>query len=269
MKQYDVRGKRVLITGASSGIGQQLSHCFAREGAVLFLGCHPGEKRVLADWAGELRACYGSTVSIFPVDLSTKSGPDRLYRQVVKRAKRLDVLVNNAGLMAYGNFHEIPMERQEVMLMVNLRAYSRLMHRALADMMSRGEGRILNVSSVSAFQPTAHHAVYGAAKAFIQSLSEAVDTEIAGSGVVVCTLNPSYTDTPLLRGEGFPRRIRWYRISGLNSPERIAEKGFRAFRRGRRIYIPGLRNALIHSFLPRILPRRLSNAIAYFVLKGA
>jgi uncharacterized protein len=269
MKGYDVRGKHVLITGASSGIGRQLSRCFAREGAVLFLGCHPREKKALGSWAGELHDSYGVAVSTFPVDLAADRGPHLLYRQVKKKAGRLDVLVNNAGVMAYGNFHEMPLERQEKVLQVNLRAYCLLMHYALADMAARGDGRILNVSSVSAFQPTAHHAVYGAAKAFVQSLSEAVNSEIAGTGVIVCTLNPSYTDTPLLRGEGFPRRIRWYQISGLNSPEKIAEMGFRAFRRGKRIYVPGIQNAFIHTVLPRVLPRRLSNAISYFVLKGA
>lgn len=267
MKKYTIAGKSVLITGASSGIGKALSECFAQEGARLFLGCHPSEKKTLEGWMKDLRACYGVEARGYPVDLAADNGPDRLYRAVIKDAGRLDILVNNAGLMAYGNFHEIDLDRQRRILAVNAGAYLALMRMALGDMVAAGEGRILNVSSVSAFQPSAHHAVYGATKAFVQSLSEAVNQELRGTGVMVCTLCPSYTDTPLLKGQGFPDRLRWYSISGLSSPEAIARKGLRAFVRGRTVYIPGLRNWFIHAVLQRLMPRRLAGALSYLVLR--
>jgi short-subunit dehydrogenase len=267
MKTYDIAGKAVLITGASSGIGKALSSCFAEEGARLFLGCHPSEKAALESWMKELRAHFGVLARGFPIDLAADGAPERLYRAVVKNSGRLDVLVNNAGVMAYGNFHELDLERQRRILRVNAEAYLELMHLALRDMTAAGAGRVLNVGSVSAFQPSAHHAVYGATKAFVQGLSEAVNQELRGTGVTVCTLCPSYTDTPLLKGEGFPKRLLWYSVSGLADPETIARKGVRAFKRGKPVYIPGLRNWFIHAVLQRFVPRRLAGALSRRVLK--
>ncbi len=267
MKKYSIASKAVLITGASSGIGKALSECFAQEGARLFLSCHPSEKKALEEWIKDLRARFGKPVKGFAVDLAADGGPERLYRMVVKAAGKLDVLVNNAGIMVYGNFHELGLERQRRLLRVNGEAYLTLMRLALADMVATGGGRVLTVSSVSAFQPSAHHAVYGATKAFVQSLSEAVNQELRGTGVMVCTLCPSYTDTPLLKAEGFPKRLRWYWISGLAAPETIARKGVRAFKRGKAVYIPGLRNWLIHAVLQRIIPRRLAGALSWVVLR--
>jgi short-subunit dehydrogenase len=177
------------------------------------------------------------------------------------------VLVNNAGILLYGNFHEIPLERQELLVNLNLIAYFKLMRLFLPDMVDAKEGRILNVVSAAAFQPTVHHATYGASKAFVQSLSQAVNQEIKGTGVKVFTLNPSYTSTPLLKGGGFPERIWWYKISGLSDPKVIAHKGMKAFKSEKTVYIPGLRNWFIHSILIRLTPRSLVDILSYWALR--
>ena len=91
----------------------------------------------------------------------------------------------------------------------------------------------------------------------------------AGTGVKVTALCPSYTDTPLLRGEDFPRRLWWYRISGLSDPAFIARKGVAALRKGKTVLIPGARNKIIHTLVLRLTPRRLMDAISYFVLRGS
>ena len=267
MGKYHLKGKNVLITGASSGIGKELSECFAREGSDLFLGCRPSEAEVLDRWAERLRNDYGVLTASFPIDLSRDEGPENLYRAVLSTVDRIDVLVNNAGVLAYGNFHEIPLGDQEDVFKVNSLAYMRLMRLSLPAMIEAGEGRILNVVSVAAFQPTTYHAVYGAAKAFVQSLSEAVNEEIRGTGVKVLTLNPSYTDTPLLKSGGFPDRLLWFRISGLSDPAVIARKGIKAFKRDKPVYIPGVINCFAHSVLVRLVPRRLTNAISRLALR--
>ncbi|HQP32139.1 MAG TPA: SDR family NAD(P)-dependent oxidoreductase [Deltaproteobacteria bacterium] len=264
---YTIAGRHVLITGAASGIGRALSGCFAREGAHLFLGAHPAEEAKIKTWADELSGRYGVKTWTFPVDLSHADGPETLYWQVNALGLPTDVLVNNAGLIAYGNLHQIPLDRQEQIIRVNALAYFKLMRLILPDMIKRGQGRVLNVSSVSAFQPTAHHAVYGATKAFVQSLSEAVNAELAGTGVKVATFNPSYTNTPLLKGEGFPKQLWWYAFSGLNSPEEVAEKGFQAFKADKSFYIPGWHNWFVHAVLQRFVPRRLAVLISALVLK--
>lgn len=267
MGRYSLKDKHVFITGASSGIGKELSRCFAEEGANCVLGALPSEKKLLQEWADELQELYEVKAWPVPVDLSEDEGPEKMYQRVQELVPHLDVLVNNAGVLTYGDFHQISLTTHEQMLRVNVRAYLSLMRLFLPDMVARGEGRVLNVGSVSAFQPTPHHAVYGATKAFVQSLSESVRQEVKGAGVVVCTLNPSYTDTPMLRGEDIPKKMWWYYVSGLSNPVTVAKKAVRALKKGKPVYLPGLRNWIIHLFLPRLIPRRLGGFIAYQMLK--
>ena len=259
----------MLITGASSGIGKELSACFAQEGCNLLLGCHPSECTILEEWAEELQTKYEIETSTFPIDLSVDDGPEELYTTVKNHIDRVDVLVNNAGVLFYGNFHEIPLENIDLLVKVNLIAYYKIMKLFLSDMVNAGEGRILNIVSTAAFQPTVYHASYGAAKAFIQSLSEAVNEELRGTGVKVFTFNPSYTDTPLLKTGGFPQRLWWFKISGLSDPSVMARKAVKAFKNERSVYIPGIRNWFVHCVLVRLTPRKLANILAYWVLKEA
>jgi uncharacterized protein len=263
-----LKDKNVLITGAASGIGKALSECFAREGANLFLGSRPEEAEILSHWADELKRKFHITARTYPVDLSLADGPDMLYKQVSQASEPIDVLVNNAGVLSYGNFVQLPMDKQIYMISVNVIAYLKLMRLFLPQMTKRKSGSILNVVSASAFQPSAHHAVYGATKAFMQSLSEAVSQEVKGAGIKICTLNPSYTDTPLLNREGFPKKLWWFLVSGVSSPDEIARKGLKAFKKGKPVYIPGIQNWITHAILTRITPRRLMSFISYWVLKG-
>jgi uncharacterized protein len=266
MEKIELRHKTVVITGASSGIGKALSVEFAREGAHLVLGCLPAEKRALDEHAAHLREKFGVRVWAIPADLAAQPGPRRFHAAAKKAAGRIDILVNNAGLMAYGSFHELPLEKQERLVMVNALAYFTLMRLFIEDFVKAGGGAVLNVSSISAFQPTAHHAVYGASKAFVQNLSEAVREELRGTGVSIMTLNPPYTDTALLKGDDFPKRIWWYAVSGLSTPETVARKAVRAFRRGRVVYVSDVRSFFLHLVLQRIFPRRLVAWMSYYVL---
>lgn len=268
MSRYELKNKHVLITGAASGIGAELSRCFASEGAHCILCSHPSEAQKLMNFSGELRNTYGVNTWSFAEDLAQEEGPYNLYNEVKERIPVIDVLVNNAGLMVYGDFYQADISRQINLVHVNIRALTLLMHLFLKDMVARCDGRILNVSSVSAFQPTVHHAVYGASKAFVQSLSEAVNEEVRRSGVRVFTLNPSYTNTPLIKGVDFPERLWWYSISGLNDPAVIAKKGIEAFKKGKSLYIPGVKNWVIHILLQRLSSRKLINYISYYALKS-
>jgi len=267
MRYYDVNGKHVIITGASSGLGRELAKRFAAAGAVLYLGCLPSERKSLETLAGDFAQRYSSVPSMFPVDLADDDGAAKLYRAVKKATPRIDVLVNNAGIMAYGPFHELSLEGQERIVRVNLMAYLRLMRLFLPHIIA-AKGRVLNVVSVSAFQPAVYQAVYGATKAFVQSLSEGVNEELRGTGVKVCTLNPPYTETPLLHGKGFPERLWWYRLVGILSAEEVARKGFRAFARGKAVYVPGLRHHVLHRVVNSVLPRSVVNRISRWVCRG-
>lgn len=262
MKRYDVRGKNVLITGASSGIGKELSECFARNGANLLLSAIPAEEDILKDWAGELEDRYKVWTWTRTGDLAKFDGPEKLYRQAAKAVPQIDVLVNNAGILVYGKLHELPVRNQEKVIRVNLLAHMKLMALALPAMVERGSGRILNVVSVSAFSATPFHAVYGATKAAMLNLSLATAEEVRESGVTVCTLNPSYVDTPMVR-DNMPESIRWFSVSGKSSPRQIAEQGFEAFLKGKLIYIPGFKNRLIHGYFGHIMPKAVQSRLAY------
>ncbi|HOS77987.1 MAG: SDR family oxidoreductase [Syntrophales bacterium] len=264
----EVRDRCVVITGASSGIGKAISACFAREGAHLCLGAKPGETEVLTAWARELERTHAVRTWTFPVDLALPDGPERFHAAVRGIGRPIDCFVNNAGVLWYGSFAALTLEKQVEIVQVNVLAHMKLMRLFAEDMVKRRGGRIWNVSSVSAFQPCCHHAVYGATKAFVQSLSEAVHEELRGTGVTVCTLNPAYTDTRMIHGDGFPRRLWWFDVSGVRTPEETARIGYRAFKRGKALCIVGWQNRLIHTLLLRLTPRKLMAAMSYWVLQA-
>ncbi|MDY6906181.1 MAG: SDR family NAD(P)-dependent oxidoreductase [Thermodesulfobacteriota bacterium] len=265
----DLKGKNVFITGGASGIGKELARCFAAEGANLVLAGMDSEKELLVQWCAELEKTFAVTVRHVTGDLSTPDGPARVFEQVRACVPHIDVLVNNAGMMVFGSFHELSAERQEQVMAVNLRAYMLLMRYMIPEMVHRGAGAVFNVSSVSAFVPTPRHAIYGATKAFVQSLSEAVDQELQNTGVHVFTLNPGYTDTPLLEGNGFPKKLRFYSFAGKSSPADIARKGVDAFKRGKRVYIPEPHLWFLFFVLNRFTPRRIINMVSGLMVKGA
>ncbi len=269
MKKHTFSDKKVLITGASTGIGRALAIEFARRGALLALNALPKEERLLTELAGGLKQDYGAQTMLFPIDLLNPGAPDALYAAVKKKFGVPYVLVNNAGTVTYGRVWETAADDQMRIYRLNLEVPFRLMRLIVPDMVAEKRGVVLNVSSVAAFQPTPFHAVYGSAKAGLQMLSEAMRAELRGTGVSVCTLNPPYTDTALLHVRGFPKQVRWYGLTGgLKSPAWVAEKGIRALERDRFLYTPGLWPSFLHLFLNRITPRRVINLIGYWSLQG-
>lgn len=268
MSNYDVKGKNVLITGAASGIAREFSSLFAADGANLVLNDLPAKEEALKQLSAELSSRYGVKTWSFPIDLSTDDGPDRLFAQAKSSAVDIDVLVNAAGTLEYGNFVDIDYARQVFMVRTNALALFKLTWLALQDMKKAGEGRIINMSSCSAFQPTVYHAAYGASKAFVQSLSEAVNAELSGTNIKILAFGPPYTNTPLLKAANMPEKLRWYKISGLWDPAVIARQGYRAFKQGKTIFIPGPINWLMHSIIVRLSPHNLLNAVSKVMMKG-
>jgi short-subunit dehydrogenase len=267
MNRFDFSGRKVLITGASAGIGKALSGEFARRGAHLALGALPEEARDLEKWASELKAQFGIPVWTFPINLLDEDGPDSLYREVKAAVGNIFALVNNAGIVAYGQFWETSWKRQEDTMKLNLFVPMRLMRLFIKDMVEKGEGVVFNISSVSALQPTPFHTVYGASKAGLQSLSQGVRAELKGTGVTVCTLNPPYIETRLIHTGGFPEVLRFYSISGKKSTQWLAEKALKAFEKGKMLYIPGFSNKVIHNFMVRISPRSMVDSVSRFFLQ--
>jgi hypothetical protein len=264
-------GKNVLVTGSSMGIGKGLSGCFARDGASLVLADHPCQKDRLEEWATELKRTYGIKTWTFYADLTAPDGPESLHAQVAESVGDVHVLVNNAGICWFGNFYDMPLERLNSMILLNSVAYAKMSRLFLPPMIKRDEGGILNISSVSAFQPVPTLGLYAATKAFTQSLTEAIRGELPkGSRVVVSTLNPPFTRTHLVEDAGVPLDYIPIKISFM-SVEDVTRQGVKAFKEGKERFIPGLHNQLFYlgmvKYLPhsvltrlsRLLTRRLSD----------
>lgn len=246
-----------LVTGASSGIGAELAHLFARDGYDLVLVAR-GEE-ALRRLAETLAGRHGVTVTVIAADLAQPATPKALSDELGRRGIGIDVLVNNAGFATYGRFDEIEAAQDLELLQVNVVALTHLTKLLLPPMRARRRGRVLNVASTAAFQPGPLMAVYYASKAYVLSLSEALTDELRGSGVTVTALCPGPTTT------GFQRRAAMEDsklVAGrrLMSPADVAAAGYRALMKGEPVVVPGLRNRL-QAEAVRLLPRRLVTRI--------
>jgi len=186
-------GKTVLITGASMGIGRELAIVFAEGGYDLVVAARSEDK--LQALAKELHDKFGCTVTVVAQDLSKKSAPQKLFKAVSEKGITVDVLINNAGFGSFKPFAGDDRGHLTDMVQVNVSALTALTYLFVQPMMERGEGRIMNVASVASFNPTPGSAVYGATKAYVLSLTEALSEEFKEHGITVTALCPGLTET--------------------------------------------------------------------------
>lgn len=257
MAEGFLAGRLAVVTGASSGIGEAYARALASRGCRLVLVARREER--LRALAAELAPV---AVEVLPADLADPAGPERLHAELVRRGLEVDLLVNNAGVGHSGAFHEEPLAKALAMLDLNARAAMALMRLVLPRMVERRSGCIVNVISTSAFQANPYLGVYGATKAFLLSLTEAVHTEIAGSGVTVQALCPGLTATEFQQTAGTDTIL--FNRTGAMTPAAVAEASLRALERGTLRVVPGLANratAALVRFTPRWLTRRAVAAL--------
>ena len=228
-----------LITGASSGIGLELVHLFARDGYDLVLVARNCSK--LESLATELQSEHQIQATVMVQDLADPATPHAIARQLADRSITVDVLVNNAGTQVYGEFTETDLDEQLTLVQVNMSALMALTHLLLPGMIRRGRGRILNVASTGSFAPGPLNAVYCASKAAVLSFSQAIGAELAGTGVTVTTLCPGATDTAFAARHGM-HDVRIFR--NAMSPACVARIGYGAMQRGRPVAVAGFSNQL-------------------------
>lgn len=251
-------GRRPLaaVTGASSGIGDAFARALARDGFDLLLVAR--RRRALERLADELGEAHGVRAEVVPADL-TRAAPLRALEERLEREPRLELLVNDAGRGEFGRLWECPRESLDAELRLNALALLRLSHAALRPMLRRRRGALINVSSTASFVPCPHYAVYGATKAFVNSLSEALHEELRGTGVRVQALCPGLTHTEIFASTGVD-------VSSLPGflwmePETVVEASLAALRRDEVICVPGLGNRTFAS-LVRLLPRAATGRVA-------
>jgi len=241
-----------LITGASSGIGRDLAMVFAEHGYDLILVAR-NEAR-LNEVGANLERRHGIRATVLAMDLSDPEAPARIASRLSVEGRRPGVLVNNAGFGVHGPFARTDAGQELRMIQVNVTALVHLTKLVLPGMIERRAGRILNVASTAAFQPGPFMAVYYATKAFVLSFSEALASELLGSGVTVTALCPGPTRTAFQASARMgPTRLD---ASGLvMESEPVARAGFEGAMKGKTVVIPGLKNRLLAETV-RFLPRR-------------
>lgn len=199
----DLNTKIVLITGATGGLGKEMVSAFLREGSILILS--DISESALKDLTLKLKGYgTGKILGHIAVDLTTKEGIDDLVRFTLGYSESgPDILINNAGIAFFGPFHEVPSNKWEKIIELNLLAAMRLTHAFLPYMIKRQSGHIVNVSSVAGIVATPGLAAYSTSKFGIRAFGEALSRELKSKGIEVTNLYPFFTRTPILESEQF------------------------------------------------------------------
>jgi uncharacterized protein len=240
-----------VITGASSGIGEEFARQLASRGYDLVLVARRIEK--LEKLAGTLRDVHQVDCVAFKADLSRPEERDSFCDALEADKTRLEILVNNAGFGTHGFFHETDLRRELDLINVNCAAPVHLTKRVLPWMLERHRGFIVNVASLSAFTPGPVMAMYYASKAFLLSFSEALWEECRDTGVNVLALCPGPVRTEFQGSAGISSKAR----SSGTAPvavERVVDDTLRGLFEGKRVVIPGYQ-ARIAAMLSRIIPK--------------
>jgi short-subunit dehydrogenase len=245
-----------VVTGASSGIGEQIARLLSAKGHRVALVARREHR--LARLADEL----GGDGRAVPVRADLAEPEDR--DQLVARLDELgavEILVNNAGMGLHLAFIDANREQELKQVRVNVEAVVDLMARYLPGMVERGRGAVINIASSGGFQPLPYSAGYGASKGHVLLLSEAVNQEVKRKGVTVTAIcpGPVQTDFHETYGSGFTRR--YPRVAWV-SAERVAANALAAADRGRRSVVPGSRLHKLGFGIPRHTPSWLTLPVA-------
>lgn len=245
---------QVLITGGSSGIGLELVKKFAADGYGVVLVAS-NEDRLLAA-KQTIEESYSVPVTTYAFDLSEQGAAERLYEMVKADGHVIDVLVNNAGIGTIGATDQVPVDKDEALMVLNMITPVTLTKLFIKDMYERKSGRILNVCSTGAFQPGPYTSTYYASKSFLLSYTKAVRYEAKQYGVSVCALCPGTTDT------GFFERAGSTTPKGTMSAEKVADYAYKRFMRNKEVSIPGLAFRLM-----KLCPVKIKTAVIAMVKK--
>jgi uncharacterized protein len=238
-----------LVTGASSGLGEEFARQLASRGMHLILVAR--RRDLMEKLAAELHLQHGTRCLVIASDLTEPGEPQRILNEIAAQQIVVELLVNNAGFGIVGDVDHAEVDRILLMIRLNISALTELTYRLLPGMLQRGRGAILNVSSLSAFQPVAYMGAYAASKAYVLHLSEALHCELKGRGITVTALCAGVTRTSFFDIAGAPG---WLQKHASLSAEHVVKRGLKALARRQQYTVPGWRNYLL-TLLVRIASR--------------
>ncbi len=248
--------KTAVVTGASGGIGKAVAEQFAKDGVNLVIAAR--RLNVLQSLSEEWSDRFGISVAVHQCDLSVPGAANELAETILSNSPDIDFLVNNAGYGSFGLFAESDLENELSMMTINMAALTVLTKKLLPSILER-KGKIMNLGSTASFQPGPYMAVYYATKAYVLSFSEAVASELEGTGVTVTTLCPgptksgfqetaSMNDSGLVKGRTIP------------TADQVGRAGYKAMMAGKRVYIHGVMNTIMAEST-RFFPRKMVTSV--------
>ncbi|MEM7546132.1 MAG: SDR family oxidoreductase [Pseudomonadota bacterium] len=259
-----------LVTGASDGIGKEIARVCAEKGRDVILAARSEDKLIAL--AEELRAAHEVEVDVIVADLNTPKGASKLWRAATAKGRKVDFLINNAGLGRNGPFIEETegdggWEREQASMQVNMVALTELMKLALPHMRQVNRGRILNIASVAGFVPGPGMAVYHATKAYVLSLSRAVQAELDSPDMTVTAFCPGATESNFFKDANM-RSARITSVTPPPSARSVAEEAYAAAIAGKTTAVPGLINK-ITAWATKLMPSMITTAMAKHLLAKA
>ena len=256
------KDKFALVTGASTGIGYAIAKELANRGANLIISATARSEDKLQELSKEIKE-LGSNCHIFLEDLSKRDSGRSLYDQIKLKNLHVDLLVNNAGYGRWGTYHEVDMDDYADMIQLNITSLSELSHLFIPDMISKGEGGVINVGSVASLTPVPYSSVYAATKAYVLSLSEGLRYEYKDFNIRIMALLPGATisnfgQVATAKSDKLRERLNKRSKSAVGTvfqtSHEVAVECLDGFEKDKQFIIPGKSNrrtALITKFMPR------------------
>ncbi|MEP4546990.1 MAG: SDR family oxidoreductase [Saccharospirillum sp.] len=253
----------VLITGASSGFGEEFARQYAQRGHRLVLVARRKDR--LESLAETLRQQYNVNVLVEPVDLSDLAAVTDLHARLTKRGVEVDVLINNAGHGLHGPFLDNPLDAALSMIQLDIASLTAMTHVFGQDMRKRKRGQILQIASILAYQGVEQFAVYSAAKAYVLRFGDALHREFKRDNVTVTTLCPGLSDTGFISAA--EQRVTPQMQMVMMQTPPVVRAGIRALDAGRISVVAGLSNKLT-TFFMWATPRRIHQAVMSRILNA-
>ena len=246
--------KTSVVTGGASGIGLELVKLLIEDNYKVFIVDNNKENLKKLEKSINPKHFVG-----IREDMSSLSSPQKIYRKL--KDENIEVLINNAGFGDYGKFHTTDWKKEEKMINLHVVNTTHLTKLFLKDMVKKNDGKIMNISSVAAFQPGPLMSLYYATKAYILHFTEAIADEVKDKNICISVLCPGQTKTNFQKNVSSKKNKIMFNVS---CPEKVAKYGYRALKENNTISIPGNFNKFL-VFLNRLLPRSVVTKIVRYI----